>query len=208
MSGMKNVDLRAALLGIPGREEVTFKRVLLIVLCTAAAICLNFGGSLLAEKIVIPLYLDSIMTLFVTASFGLIPGMICAAGSNLMLTVFVNSNPLFMLCHFLTVIFAWLIFFFEFNSRDFKGEFTVHLFLAAAFCSAVSNGILGNVIVDHLFSSVTGRPHADIVVQGIFSAVPNRIFATYFGGLVENLTDKVISACVSFGAYKALKKIR
>lgn len=199
---MKKFDICFALFGISYRNEISLRQIVIISVCTLISIMLNFAGSILAEKVIFPLYFDSIMTLFVTASFGLIPGLICAVGSNLMLTIFVDSSIFFVICHLLTVIFAWLIFMNYSCKENFDGSYPIHLFLWAALFSAISNGIIGNIIVDIVFSSVTGRPHADFVVQGIFSAVPNRIFATYFAGIVENLTDKMISACISFGFYK------
>lgn len=199
---MENKDLRKLLFGISRRDEVTFKKVALIVICTLTSIVLNYLGSMLAEHLVFPLYLDSVFTLFVTASFGLVPGIVCALGSNLMLTIFANSNFLFVSCHLCTVILAWTIFLGAEKSSELKGEITFHFFLWAALFSAITNAILGNIIVDIVFGSVTGRPQADFVVQGIFSAVPNRLFATYFAGIIENLTDKMISACISFTCYK------
>lgn len=200
-------DIRKILFGIPQRDEVTFKKVTLIVVCTLCAIGMNYLGSVLAEHIIFPLYLDSLFTFFITASFGLVPGIFCALGSNLMLTIMVNSNFLFVLCHLCTVFLGWLIFIRVEKIPELNGEITFHFFLWAALFSAVTNAILGNIIVDIVFGSVTGRPQADFVVQGIFSAVPNRIFATYFAGFIENLTDKMISACVSYSCYKALFRI-
>lgn len=102
----------------------------------------------------------------------------------------------------LFVILGWIIFIQKKKISELNGEITFHFFLWAALCSAISNAILGNIIVDIVFGSVTGRPQADFVVQGIFSGIPNRIFATYFAGFIENLTDKMISACISFTLYK------
>lgn len=198
----KHIDFRKVLIGLPERDEVTFKKVAIIVLFTCCAIALNYFGSILAEQIAFPLYLDSILTFFVTASFGLIPGLGCAFGSNLMLTIFVNSNILFVLCHLTTVILGWIIFIQTEKISELNGEISFHFFIWAALFSAISNAILGNIIVDIVFGSVTGRPQADFVVQGIFSIIPNRIFATYFAGFIENLTDKMISACISFILYK------
>jgi len=202
---MKNTDWRKILFGIPQRDEVTFKKVALIVTCTLGSVVLNYYGSIFAGHIVFPLYLDSVFTLFVTAAFGLVPGLVCAIGSNLMLTVFQNASFLFVLCHLCTVILAWLIFLGAEKNYEQSGEITFHFFLWAALFSAITNAILGNIIVDIVFGSVTGRPQADFVVQAIFSAVPNRIFATYFAGFIENLTDKMISACISFTCFKMLK---
>lgn len=205
---MSKLDLRFFLIGIPQKEKITIKKVLLITICTFLSVMLNFGGSLLAEKITFPLYLDSIVTIFVAAKFGLIPSILCALGSNLMLTIFLNSIYLFVICHIITAVIASLIFYSASKAEDFSGEYTIHIFLWVALFSAISNGILGNIIVDYALNSVTSRNHIDFVVQGIYSALPNRIIATYFAGIVENLTDKMISACLSFGCYKLVNLIK
>jgi hypothetical protein len=56
-----------------------------------------------------------------------------------------------------------------------------------------------------LFASATS-PNVDSSVQGIFVVVPNLTFATYYSGILTNLTDKIISAVLSFGVYRIGKK--
>ena len=75
----------------------------------------------------------------------------------------------------------------------------------AGLWSAITNAISGNVLVSLLFASATS-PNVDSSVQGIFIVVPNLTFATYYAGVLTNLTDKIISAVVSYGAYKIGKK--
>lgn len=183
------------------------KRSIPFIICYVLfSIGINYCGSLLAETIVFPLYLDSILSISVVALCGYVPGLICAFGSNFLLSIFTKSTYLFSICHVMTVTFAMLVF----SKHDKKSDrlYTLDCFLWAGFWAAISNGIVGNMIADLVFDGNTGRPSANIVVQGIYGAVPNLAFANNFGGMLENIADKTLSAVLSYGVYKVLNKKR
>lgn len=165
---------------------------------------INYLGSVLAETIVFPLYLDSVLSISVVALCGFFPGLICALGSNILLSIFTQSTYLFSICHVMTVTFAWL----TFNVYDKKSDkaYTLDCFLWAGLWAAISNGFVGNMIAELVFAGNTGRPSANIVVQGIYGAFPNLAFANNFGGMLENIADKTLSACLSYGLYKILMR--
>lgn len=173
---------------------------------TLFAIGINYCGSILAETIVFPLYLDSVLSISVVALCGYIPGVICALGSNVLLSIFTQSTYLFSICHVMTVTFAWLVF--NFHNEKTDKSYTIDCFLWAGFWAALSNGIVGNMIADLVFAGNTGRPSANIVIQGIYGAVPNLTFANHFGGMLENIADKTLSTCLSYGLYKLVLYIR
>lgn len=177
-----------------------------IIFYTLFAIVVNYCGSLLAETIFFPLYLDSLLSISVVALCGYVPGIICALGSNFLLSYFTKSTYLFSICHVMTVSFAWFVF----NRHDMKTqkEYTLDCFLWAGFWAAISNGIVGNMIAELFFSGNTGRPSANIVVQGIYGAISNLSFANNLGGILENVADKTISACSSYSLYKLVCHIR
>ena len=52
----------------------------------------------------------------------------------------------------------------------------------------------------------TAIPQVDNAVQGIYVVTHSLTFATYFGGTVTNLIDKVFSATVSLFVYRFYKK--
>lgn len=85
-------------------------QIIFIVLFTASSIGINYLGSVLAGLIAFPLYLDSVMTIAVTALCGLIPGLICAVASNLLLYIFANTGIIFMPCHISTAVIAYFVF--------------------------------------------------------------------------------------------------
>ena len=87
-----------------------------------------------------------------------------------------------------------------------KPNYEIDNFLWAGLWSALSNAVLGNIISDVLFSSVT-TPKIDSGLLSIYTAVPNLVFATYIVGFLTNLTDKMISAVVSYCGYRLCMKI-
>ena len=189
--------------------------LLFSALCIIIAVIANFFGSVLARNITLPLYLDSVLTLAVTALCGLWAGIACAVLSNGALWIFYNTSLPFTLCHVLTAVCAYIVFrkfrspnstsLFSASLRNDAAEFSIDAFLWAGLWSAITNAISGNVLVSLLFASATS-PNVDSSVQGIFIVVPNLTFATYYAGVLTNLTDKIVSAVVSYGAYKIGKK--
>ena len=87
-----------------------------------------------------------------------------------------------------------------------KKYYEIDAFLWAGLWSALSNAILGNIISDVLFSSVT-TPKIDSGILSVYTAVPNLVFATYIVGFLTNLTDKMISAVISYAGYKLCIKL-
>lgn len=186
------------------------KKILYFVICFFSVLLgtfVNFGGNFLAEHIIIPLYLDSVLTMFITATFGIIPGLICAFFSNLLLTIFYKSSLAFVLCHFCTVFLSWLVF--KKDKNQIKNEnLSIEAFLWAGLWSALSNGILGNLIVSLLLKSNTGRTQIDATVKGIYLILGNLDFAVYVSGILTNLVDKFLSAIISFLLYKLFRYLQ
>lgn len=182
-----------------------FKNALFITGITLFSVGINYCGSLLAETIVFPLYLDSILSIGVVALCGYLPGVICALGSNVLLSIYTKSTFLFSICHVMTVTFAAIVFLFFKNTKD--KTYIIDSFLWAGIWSALSNGIVGNIIAELAFSGNTGRPSANVVVQGIYCAFPNLSFANNLGGLIENVADKTLSAVLSYVFYRLIISI-
>ena len=68
----------------------------------AVALLANCAGCILVSDLMIPLYLDSILTIMVTATSGLGAGLMCAVLSNGILTIFDYTMLPFVSCHILT----------------------------------------------------------------------------------------------------------
>ena len=83
----------------------------------AVALLGNCAGCILVSELMIPLYLDSILTIMVTATSGLGAGLLCAILSNGILTIFDYTMLPFMSCHMLTSFLAWSVFY-HFSKRN------------------------------------------------------------------------------------------
>ena len=182
------------------------KKFLAPAVLTISAVLINYFGSILVSIIVFPLYLDSLLTIAVTACCGLVPGLLCAVFSNILLTVFSGASIWFVICHLLTALIAWYVFHL-YKRKNPNKEYTIDLFLWVGLFAAIVNGILGNIIVSIVLSSIASRPQVNAVVQGIYVVVHNLQLATHLGGIIENLVDKILSALISFCVFRWYKRI-
>lgn len=190
------------------------KKIFKILFCTVftiAGVAINYFCSLLAGLIAFPLYLDSVLTIAVTALCGLVPGLICAFCSNLLLAIFANTGILFCLCHISTAIISYLVFKNERNKNAERGHdflLSTDSFMWAGFISAIANSILGDTISYFFYSANTAIPQVDNAVQGIYIVTKNLSFAAYFGGTITNLVDKIFSALISLFMYRIVCKVK
>ena len=175
------------------------KNALMLLLAVGA----NCLGSFAARHITIPLYLDSVLTIAVTAISGLGWGIACAVLSNGIMHIADATMFPFVLCHICTALVAHLTFlhYQRSNRKEPRQSCPIDTFLWAGLWSALTNAVLGNIISQILYASLT-IPNVDNLVQGIFIAVQNLTFATYFGGTLTNLADKMISATLSYAVYR------
>lgn len=201
-------DLRRELFGIASYEKITFKRVLFIIGATVFCTCVNYAGSVIAEIVVFPLFLDSLLTIGLAALCGLVPALLCALLSNIVLSIFTHCSILFSVCHICTAVFACLVFYCAGRkSLSQKIIYSFDSFLWAGFWAAISNAVLGNLIADLVFAANTGRPSSNTVVQGMYVVIPNLFLVNNIAGMVENFVDKILSALLSFCFYKPGIKI-
>lgn len=195
------------------KDKCTFRNVVFTISILIVAQFVNCAGSIFATNITFPLYLDSVLTIGVTAMAGLIPGILCAILSNGLLTFLDYTMLPFMSCHILTAVLAWAVFKNEDqkNKRlsllERKASYGIEVFLWAGLWSALSNAILGNIIADALFGARVNRQNAECTVQGIYIVTRNMLFSIYFAGFIENITDKMLSATASFGFYELGRRI-
>lgn len=176
------------------KTKKNFTKLIILIIAVAA----NCLGSFIARNISLPLYLDSVLTIAVTAIGGLWWGIACAVLSNVTLYLFDYSMLPFTICHILTAVFAWLTF------KRAEKPFQLQSFLWAGLWCGLSNAITGNLISDFIFSAATGVDNIDNAVRAIYIAIGNLRLAIYLGGLITNLVDKFISAAISFLIYKVV----
>lgn len=181
-------------------QRKSIPKIFFCIFFTLLSVVINCLGSLMAGKISFPLYLDSIMTISTVALFGLIPGIICAALTNITLQIFNNVNIFFMSCHLCTVILSYLIFTAGKKTSQ-SNTISVTYFMYAGIASAISNAALGSILSVILFGGNTPNPQVNNCVQGIYFVLEDIDAATYIGGTVTNLVDKTISAVTGYFIY-------
>lgn len=192
-------------------HKIDFKRILFVSIFTLCSIGINYLGSVLAGLIAFPLYLDSVMTIAVTALCGLIPGLICAVASNTLLYFFAHTGILFTASHISTVVVAYCFFNHEDKSKLQNSRSFLHsssCFMWIGFIAAITNSILGDTISALFYRANTSIPQVDNAVQGIYLVIRNLTVAAYIGGTLTNLVDKILSAAISYGVYKTFMKFR
>ena len=186
------------------------KQRIFTIVFTVTGISINYLCSYLAGLIAFPLYLDSLLTIAVTALCGLVPGIVCAVGSNVLLCIFANTGILFTLCHISTAVVAHLVFYSERKKAAYLSKtnfsYTTENFMWIGLISAVTNSVLGDTISYFFYSANTAIPQVDNAVQGIYVVTKSLKFAAYFGGTVTNLIDKVFSAAVSLFVYRFIMR--
>ena len=189
-------------------KKWTSRRIIFTVLFTAISIGINYLGSFLAGLIAFPLYLDSVMTIAVTALCGLIPGLICAFSSNLLLSIFAHTGIFFSACHLSTALIAWMVFRTERKNHPNEKLLSADSFMWAGFLAAISNSIIGDTISTFVYGANTSIPQVDNAVQGIYVVIRSLPVAAYIGGTITNFVDKLVSATVCLFIYRGIKKIQ
>ncbi len=186
----------------------TPRRITFTVLFTAISIGINYLGSFLAGLIAFPLYLDSVMTIAVTALCGLILGLICAFCSNLLLSIFAHTGIFFSACHLSTALIAWLVFRSERKNHPNEKLLSADSFMWAGFLAAISNSIIGDTISTFVYGANTSIPQVDNAVQGIYVVIRSLPVAAYIGGTITNFVDKLVSATICLFIYRGVKIIQ
>lgn len=185
------------------------KITVLKIVFTALAIVVNITGSNLTDLTIFPLYMDSLLTIAVAAFCGPFYAIFCAVCSNSILSLIANLRLPFMLCHVSTAVLSSLVFAHE--TKKFPNEnnhvYSIECFLWAGLWCAISNALLGNIISDILYTAKTFRQHLDILVEGFYILTRNTTLSAYCSGTLSNMTDKMISAILSYCVYLILHKL-
>ena len=188
-------------------KKWTSRRIIFTVLFTAISIGINYLGSFLAGLIAFPLYLDSVM-IAVTALCGLVPGLICAFCSNLLLSIFAHTGIFFSACHLSTALIAWMVFRTERKNHPNEKLLSADSFMWAGFLAAISNSIIGDTISTFVYGANTSIPQVDNAVQGIYVVIRSLPVAAYIGGTITNFVDKLVCAMICLFIYRGIKKIQ
>lgn len=162
--------------------------LLLLSLIAAAA---NVVLATVANALEIPLYFDSIGTIFITLHLGLLPGIFVAIVTNGALAL---SNQVlfpFVCCSVATALIVHL-----FRARQWLKDY--HGYLWMGLVVALVNGIGGSVLAYVLFDGVTHVHAIDRLVMGIVITGRALLTSVFWAGMLTNLMDKLMSVLIVF----------
>ena len=191
---------------IPGRYGAVNARLWIknkgAVYCTlAVVVCviINVVLTYAVNKAGLPLYLDTIGTIFVTALAGVVPGLFTAVATNVVCSLF-NENALYY--SIINVLIALLTAWFT-RQGKFRRKRDILFYLAAV---SVVSGVLGMVIQLLLL----GEPQFADVAETAKILSGSAAGAGYFAAAAAvnvglNLIDKAISAGAAFTVLRFVK---
>lgn len=192
------------------------KKTVLMLFFTIVSIAINCLGSYISGSFIFPVYLDSLLTIFLVFKFNLLSGILCAILTNLIIGAFSLVYFPFAICHISTVVMAYIVKTVA-TKRNKKIEknnginFTIDEFLFTGFFSAITNTILGNFLALHyyieIYSGAEKIFNADFLSQIFYFVTKNINFSIYLSGFISNVIDKTFSALVSFGVFKLYESI-
>jgi len=168
-----------------------------LVLGIVLAVIANTALAWAVHWLAIPLFLDSLFTFVVVRRLGLVPGVIVAIATNAALAILSLVLFPFVICHLLTVLGAWLVF--------RRRSSSLSLFLAAGGLSALTNGIFGSLLSYFVFQGVAVLNPIDNLVLGLVFTGQSMLGAVFWGGMVTNFVDKLLTSGAAFFVSQGIK---
>ena len=177
------------------KNKGTVNCTLAVVVCVIINVVLTYA----VNKVGLPLYLDTIGTIFVTALAGVVPGLFTAVATNVVCSLF-NENALYY--SIINVLIALLTAWFT-RQGKFRRKRDILFYLAAV---SVVSGVLGMVIQLLLL----GEPQFTDVAETAKILSGSAAGAGYFAAAAAvnvglNLIDKAISSGAAFTVLRFVK---
>jgi len=166
------------------------------VLAVLAGVGVNVAFSGLNHALQLPLFLDSVGTVAVAATIGLVPGLLVGGLTNLTLEAvkgFPGIVAIFGLVNMATAVVTWL-----FVSRGFFR--TLFDALWVVFALALTNALLGSLIVTVVFGGFTDEP-LDNVVRSLMITGESLFTSAFLGRVFINVVDKGVAVLAAFAVY-------
>lgn len=168
-------------------ELIVSRKFLFYVIFSLIGSFFNIILGTLVHHFNIPLYFDSIFTIYITIHFGLLPGILCALLTNLGLSILGSVLFPFIICSLSTVLISYFM-----NKRNYFNQFIGYIILGL--CIALSNGILGSLIAFFFYGGVTKLHSIDKLVMGLLVTGKALFSSVFWAGMISNFTDKLISS--------------
>ena len=165
------------------------------------AVGMNAGLNAANNALSMPFFFDSIGTAIVAAIVGLVPAILVAVGTNLLIEVIMGfpwTNMPFAICGIATAAIVW-----AFVRRDAFS--TIGSVLLASLLVALANSVLGAIIATFVYGGVTGVG-VDYLVTGLVSAGQSLVSASFWARVPANLFDKTIAVLVAYFVYRAVAR--
>lgn len=171
------------------------------VLRSAGYILISISGnmvmSILFVRILrVPIFMDSIFTVWVTLIAGLVPGLLAGALYNIvssMLIYTLGIQVLYGLCNVATALVVWII------ARKRK-TLTVFDLALTALCVAFANSVIGGIVSAAINQGIDRFP-TDMLVAGMLMHRLPLLGSTILARIPINLLDKAIAVFGGYGIY-------
>ncbi len=156
-------------------------------LCTGIAILINVIPAYIVYRFGLPIYFDTVGTIFISAIAGVFPGLITAVASNVLCSLF-NPNALYymLISIFIAIFVSWCV-----RKEKYKKK---RNFILLVLVLALLGGVLGTVFQWLLL----GKPQFDDVAQTAKlisnGSEPGYFLSATLLNLVLNILDKSITA--------------
>lgn len=169
-------------------------RLLILMAC---CIVINFVGSNLALLLKLPIYLDSIGTLFVAATFGPLAGMIVGGTTGVLVGVTSDLYSLFFMpIQLVIALVAGLVY----THCDIQ---KIRHIWWSALVIALPGTILSTLITILCFGGITSSG-SSLIVQLLFGAGLSKATAVLVVQLITDYADRFISLLIVALAYRTL----
>lgn len=166
-------------------------RIIRAVGVSLAAGLANFLLAGVVHLLEIPLYFDSIATIIVSVHLGLVPGLLTAVVTHVLLAGAELVLFPFVCCSMATAVIAW-----GFRVRGWLPDYPGYLWMGLLV--ALANGVGGSVLAYYLFEGVTEVHAIDRLVMGVLITGRSMLTAVFWAGMLTNLMDKLISVFAAF----------
>lgn len=178
------------------------------VLTSAGYILVSISGNMVLSILFVrilrlPIFMDSIFTVWVTLIAGLIPGLIAGALYNVissMLIYTLGIQVLYGLCNMATALVVWLF------ARKRK-TMTVFDLSMTAICAAFANSLIGGIISAALNHGTDSFP-TDMLVAGMLMHQLPLLGSTILARIPINLLDKAIAVFGGYGIYRITRNAK
>jgi len=152
---------------------------------------LNFLLAGVIHLLEVPLYFDSIATILVALHLGLLPAVVTAVVTHILLGYTGLVLFPFFCCSLMTALIAA-----GFRYKGWLVSPAGYLWMGVIL--ALANGIGGSVLSYVLFEGVTMVHAIDRLVMGVLMTGQSDLTSVFWAGMVTNLMDKLLSVLAVF----------